>query len=343
MRTYRLPGPGPLDDLKLATEDMPTPGPNQLLVATRAAAVNRRDLLIITGRYPLPTRAGVIPLSDGAGEVVAVGDAVRRFAVGDRVTASYWPRWISGRLRPEVVDQLGCTVDGWLTEYALLDQAAAVAVPEHLTWAEAAALPCAGVSAWNALTRPGTLTAGQTVLVLGTGDVALFAAQLAKAMGCRVIATTSSAAKAERLRGIGVDDVVDYVATPEWSKEVRALTGGAGADLVVETQGPATFGQSLRAAATYAQICLLWVASPRPEVLTITEDDLMGSLATIRREFVGNRVELEALCQALAAHRIRPIVDRAFGFDDAIAAYRSYRDEDSFGKVVVEIDSTQPA
>lgn len=336
MRTYRLPGHGSVDDITLGTEDVPTPGPTQLLVRTRAASINRRDLLITTGRYPLPARADVVPLSDGAGEVVAVGDAVSRFAVGDRITASYWPRWISGPLRPEVIDQLGCTVDGWLSEYVLLDEAAAVRVPDHLSWAEAAALPCAGVTAWNALTRPGTLVAGQTVLVLGTGDVSLFAAQLAKAMGCRVIGTTSSAAKAERLRELGVDEVVDYVATPEWSKEVRALTGGAGVDLVVETQGPATIGQSLRAAATYAQICLLRVVSERPEPLTITEDDFAGSLATIRREFVGNREELEALCRAVAAHRIRPAVDRVFAFDEAVAAYRSYRDEDSFGKVVIE-------
>jgi NADPH:quinone reductase-like Zn-dependent oxidoreductase len=337
MRTYRLPKSGSSDDITLGTEDTPAPGPTQLLVKTRAASINRRDLLITTGRYPLPARPGVIPLSDGAGEVVAVGEAVRRFAAGDRITASYWPRWISGQLRPEVIDQLGCTVDGWLAEYALIDEAAAVPLPDHLSWAEAAALPCAGVSAWNALTRPGTLTAGQTVLVLGTGDVSLFAAQLAKAMGCRVIATTSSAAKAERLRELGVDHVVDYAATPEWSQVVRALTDGAGVDLVVETQGPATFGQSLRAAATYAQICLLWVVSPQPEALTITEDDLTGSLATIRREFVGNRVELEALCRAVAVHRIHPVVDRVFGFDDALAAYRFYRDEDSFGKVVIEV------
>lgn len=337
MRTYRLPKPGSLDGITPGTEDTPTPGPTQLLVKTRAAALNRRDLFIATGRYPMPARPGIIPLSDGAGEVVAVGAAVRRFATGDRITASYWPRWTSGQLRPELLDQLGCNTDGWLAEYVLIDEDAAVPVPDHLSWAEAAALPCAGVSAWNALTRPGTLTAGQTVLVLGTGDVSLFAAQLAKAMGCRVIATTSSAAKAERLRELGVDDVVNYATTPQWSQEVRALTGGAGADLVVETQGPATFGQSLRAAATYAQICLLWVVSPTPEVLTITEDDLKGSLATIRREFVGNRVELEALCRALAVHQIRPVVDRAFGFDDALAAYRSYRDEDSFGKVVVEV------
>ena len=337
MRTYRLAAPGSGDLIELETADRPDPGPTQLLVRTRAAALNRRDLFITTGRYPLPSRPGVVPLSDGAGEVVAVGGQVGRFAVGDRVTASYWPRWISGRLRPEVVDQLGCTVDGWLAEYVLLEQEAAVAMPDHLTWAEAAALPCAGVTAWNALTRPGTLVPGATVLTLGTGDVSLFAVQLAKQLGCRVITTTSSAAKAERLRALGADDVVDYVATPEWSTEVRRLTGGAGVDLVVETRGPATFGQSLRAAAMYAQICLLWVVSEQPETLTVTEDDLSGSLATIRREFVGNRTELEALCRAVSATGLRPVVDRTFPFDEAVRAYTSYRDEDSFGKVVIEI------
>ncbi|WP_228562989.1 zinc-dependent alcohol dehydrogenase family protein [Catenulispora rubra] len=326
-----------LDDIIAGTEDTPTPGPTQLLIKAKAASINRRDLLITTGRYPLPARPDVIPLSDGAGEVVGIGDAVRRFSVGDRVTASYWPRWISGPLRADVIDQLGCTSDGWLAEYVLIDEAAAVRIPDHLSYAEAAALPCAGVTAWNALTRPGTLTAGQTVLVLGTGDVSVFSAQLAKVMGCRVIATTSSAAKAERLREIGVDEVVDYVATPEWAKEVRALTGGAGVDLVVETQGPATFGQSLRAAAAYAKICLLWVVSEKPGAITITEDDLSGSLATVWREFVGNRSELEALCRAVGAHRIRPVVDRVFGFGEAVAAFRSYRDEGSFGKVVIEI------
>ncbi|NUR60868.1 MAG: NAD(P)-dependent alcohol dehydrogenase [Catenulispora sp.] len=337
MRTYRLAKPGSGDPIELETADRPAPGPTQLLIRTRAATLNRRDLLITTGRYPLPARPGVVPLSDGAGEVVAVGADVGRFAVGDRVTASYWPRWISGQLRPEVVDQLGCTVDGWLAEYVLLEETAAVAVPDHLTWAEAAALPCAGLTAWNALTRPGTLVPGATVLTLGTGDVSLFAVQLAKQLGCRVIATTSSAAKADRLRALGADDVVDYVATPEWSAEVRRLTGGEGADLVVETRGPATFGQSLRAAARYAQICLLWVVSEQPETLTVTEDDLNGSLATIRREFVGNRTELEALCRAVAAGGLRPVVDRTFDFDDAVRAYTSYRDEDSFGKVVIEM------
>jgi NADPH:quinone reductase-like Zn-dependent oxidoreductase len=255
----------------------------------------------------------------------------------NRSAASYWPRWTSGQLSAEVVDQLGCTRDGWLSEYLLLDEQAAVRVPDHLSWAEAAALPCAGLTAWNSLTRGGALRPGHTVLTLGSGDVALFAIQFAKLMGCRVIATTSSDAKADRLRRLGADDVIDYLRVPEWSKEVQRLTDGAGADLLVETSGPATIGQSLRAAARYGHVVLLTVVSPEPGVLRITEGDLAGKLVTIRREFVGNRTELEAMIHAISTHRLTPVIDRQFDFDDAIDAYRSYAEEDSFGKVVIRI------
>lgn len=337
MRSYHLAKPGAIDGIVLRERDVPRPGPTQILIRVRAASINRRDMLIITGRYPLPAAPGVVPLSDGAGEVVATGAAVTRFAVGDRVTGSYWPRWTSGPLGDDVIDQLGCTSDGWLSEYLMLDEQAAVRIPGHLDWAEAAALPCAGVTAWNSLTRGGTPRPGQTVLTLGTGDVALSAIQFAKLMGCRVIATTSSAAKAERLRGLGADEVIDYIRTPQWSAEVRRLTDGVGADLVVETQGPATIGQSLRSSARYGQVVLLWVVSAEPAELRITEDDLAGTLVTIRREFVGNRADLEAMNQAIGAHRITPVIDRVFDFDDALDAYRSYVEEDRFGKVVVRI------
>jgi NADPH:quinone reductase-like Zn-dependent oxidoreductase len=337
MRSYHLEKLNSVDGIELHEHDEPRPGPTQILIRARAASINRRDILILTGRYPLPSVPGVVPLSDGAGEVVAVGDAVTRFTVGDRVTGSYWPRWTSGQLRAEVIDQLGCTADGWLSEYLLLDEQAAVRVPDHLSWAAAAALPCAGLTAWNSLTREGTLRPGQTVLTLGTGDVSIFAIQFAKLMGCRVIATTSSLDKARRLRALGADLVIDYIRVPEWSKEVQRLTDGMGADLVIETQGPATIGQSLRASARYGQLVLLWVVSQKPEDLCISEDDLAGKLVTIRREFVGNRSELEAMNRAISTHRITPVIDRTFDFDDARLAYRSYLAEDSFGKVVILI------
>lgn len=337
MRSYHLDRLGTIDGIVLREHDEPRPGPSQILVRVRAASINRRDLLILTGRYPLPATLGVVPLSDGAGDVVATGDAVSRFTVGDRVTASYWPRWTSGQLTSEVVDQLGCTSDGWLSQYLLLDEQAAVRVPEHLSWAEAAALPCAGLTAWNSLTRGATLVPGQTVLTLGSGDVALFAIQFAKLMGCRVIATTSSTTNADRLRRLGADEVIDYLRVPEWSTQVQRLTGGAGVDLVVETTGPATIGQSLRAAARYGQVVLLWVVSPQPEVLRISEADLAGKLVTIRREFVGNRTQLEAMNHAVSTHRLRPVIDRLFDFDDSLDAYRSYAEGRSFGKVVIRI------
>ncbi len=169
MRSYHLAKPGAIDGIVLRERDEPRPGPTQILIRVRAASINRRDMLIITARYPLPAAPDVVPLSDGAGEVVATGDAVTRFAVGDRVTGSYWPRWKSGPLDADVIDQLGCTSDGWLSEYLMLDEQAAVRIPGHLGWAEAAALPCAGVTAWNSLTRGGTPRPGQTVLTLGTG------------------------------------------------------------------------------------------------------------------------------------------------------------------------------
>src|SRR5215831_13857265 len=171
----------------VATErPVPEPGPTEILIRVHAATINRRDIMLLEQTYPRPAVRGVVPLSDGAGEVVAIGERVTRFAVGDRVTGNYWPRWLQGRLTNGALDQLGCTVDGFATEYATVDQDWAVRVPGHLTWPEAASLSCAGVTAWCAVTGYG-IQPGATVLTLGTGDVSLFAVQFAAMMGCRVI------------------------------------------------------------------------------------------------------------------------------------------------------------
>ncbi|MEU6238505.1 NAD(P)-dependent alcohol dehydrogenase [Kitasatospora sp. NPDC047058] len=339
MRSYRLDKPGHPDGLALHHGETPTPGPTEVLVKVHAAALNRRDALILSGRYPLPARPGVVALSDGAGEVVATGAAVTRVRPGDHVTGSYFPRWTDGRLRPELADQLGCTVDGLLTEYAVLDEQALVVLPEELGWAEAASLTCAGVAAWRALTGGAPLLAGQTVLTLGSGDVSLFAVQFARMHGCRVIAVTGSAAGAERLAGLGADHVIDYRRTPEWSAEVRRLTGGEGADLVVETHGPATIEQSVRATSLYGQIVLLWVVGEQPAALRITDEAYAGSLATIRREFVGSRADLEAVVRAVGTHGLRPVIGREFGFDETPAAYRHFLDRGTVGKTVIRVAS----
>jgi NADPH:quinone reductase-like Zn-dependent oxidoreductase len=337
MRSYRLEKLGGVEGIVLSEGERPTPGPTEILLRVHAASLNRRDVLIMDGSYPLPSRQGVIPLSDGAGEVVAVGEAVTRFEVGDRVTGSYWPRWHDGRLRADLIDQLGCTVDGMLTEYALLDEKAAAAVPEHLTWAEAAGLTCAGVTAWTSLVGGEGLNPGQTVLTLGSGDVSLFAIQFAKLLGCQVISTTSSDAKAEGLRALGADHVINYVNTPDWAPEVRRLTGGAGADLIVETQGPATIEQSVRAAGLYGEIVLLRVSGGGAAGVQISGAAYSATMATIRREFVGSRTDLESMNQAISLHGLRPQVDREFGFDEAQDAYRYYLEDTSFGKVIINV------
>lgn len=337
MRSYRLEAPGHVDGIVLREGDAPTPKPTDIVVRVRAASLNARDGLILRQRYPLPATPGVIPLSDGAGEVVAIGDAVTRFKVGDRVVGSYWPRWRDGRLAPDLLDQLGCTVDGMLAEYALLDEQGAVHVPDHLTWEEAATLPCAGVTGWNSVVGGKPILPGQTILTLGTGGVALFALQFAKLMGCRVISTTSSDAKLDKLSALGADHVVNYARTPQWGQAVRDLTGGQGADLVVGSTGPQTIEQSVRAAALYGQIVLLNPPTIQGASIEVSDEAYSSSMATIRRIFVGSRADLEAMNRAVAMHRLRPVIDRVFEFDDAGEAFTYHLEGKVFGKVVIRI------
>ncbi|WP_412540256.1 NAD(P)-dependent alcohol dehydrogenase [Longispora sp. K20-0274] len=337
MRTYYLDGLGSFEGIVARDAPEPTPGPTGIVVRVRAVALNRRDVAIVNGTYPLPSVPGVIPVSDGAGEVVAVGPEVTRFRVGDRVVGSYFAKWLDGRLNIGLIDQLGCTLDGMLTEYALLDQDWAALVPDHLTWAEAASLPCSGTTAWNSLTGGEPLLPGQTVLTLGTGAVSLAAVQFAKLMGATVISTTSSDAKGDRLRALGADHVVNYATTPDWGRAVRELTGGAGVDLVVETNGPKTIEQSMRAAGLYGQVVLLITGSASRPGIEISNAAYASSMATIRRVFVGSRAHLETMLAAVAAHGLRPVVDREFDYDDVHEAYRYFDKASGFGKVVVRV------
>ncbi|TPN01366.1 NAD(P)-dependent alcohol dehydrogenase [Mesorhizobium sp. B2-1-3A] len=334
MRTYRLEGSGGTECLVMRDGAQPRPNSHEIVVRVHATSLNRRDTMILNGTYPLTPRQGVVPLSDGAGEVVAIGDAVTRFAVGDRVTGSYFARWIDGRMHPGVVDQLGCTLDGMLSEFALLDEQWAVRLPEHLSWHEAATLTCAGLTAWSALTGADAPRPGQWVLTIGSGGVALFALQFAKLMGCRVAAITSRTEKADRLRALGADLVIATANAPQWGMKLREQTGGI--DLVVETGGPATFGQSLIASALYGRIVLLTVQDQKGRSVEIPAAVYQRSLATIGRVFVGSRNGLETMLAAVAAHRLKPIIDRIFPFTDAREAYRHFRQGDVFGKVVID-------
>ena len=334
MHAYRLEGSAGTERLVMRDEARPEPRPNEIVVRVRATSLNRRDTMILDGTYPLTPRQGVVPLSDGAGEVVAVGDAVTRFAVGDRVTGSYFARWIDGQINAQLIDQLGCTLDGMLSEYAVLDEQWAAKLPDHLGWQEAATLTCAGVTAWNAVTGAKTLKPGQWVLVIGTGGVSLFALQFAKMLGCRVVAVTSRTEKAERLRALGADLVVSTPDTPEWGATVRDQTGGI--DLVVETGGPATFAQSLIASTLHGHIVLLTLQDSKGGSIQMPAALYQRSLATISRLFVGSRTNLEAMLRAVGTHRLSPVVDRAFPFTEARDAYRYFQQGDVFGKVVID-------
>jgi NADPH:quinone reductase-like Zn-dependent oxidoreductase len=337
MRAYHLERFRRVEGIVLRSHEEPEPGSSDIVIRVRAASINRRDIMILDQAYPMRPATDVVPLSDGAGEVVAVGDDVLRFRVGDRVTGSYWPRWRDGRLGPDLTDQLGCTVDGMATEYAVLNEQWAVRLPDHLSWEEGACLSCAGVTAWCSVVGTGAVGPGSTVLTLGTGDVSLFALQFAKLLGCQVITTTSRREKADRLRELGADHVINYLETPAWGDTARDLTGGRGVDLVVETTGPETIKQSIIASALYGDIVILiWQTAAQPN-LVLPGDAYGPKLGSIRKLFVGSRTDLEAMLRAMATHQIRPVVDRVFAFDDLHAAYHYFLGRTGVGKVVVRV------
>lgn len=337
MRSYILETPGSLDGIVLREREAPRAGPRQILVRVKAAALNKRDLFILNGSYPLPARPGVVPLSDGAGEVVAVGEGVTRFRIGDRVAGHYFARWRSGPIMPAMFDQLGNALDGMLTELAPLDEEWAVRVPDHLSWEEAATLPCAGVTAWNAVVGPQPVIAGQTLLTLGSGGVSLFALQFAKLLGARTVVTTSSADKAARLKALGADVVINHSEQPDWGQAVRQATNGAGADLVVETFGPDTIEQSMRAVSLHGQVMLLITRGVHKPDIQISAQAYATTMATIRRVFVGHRDSFEAMNRAITQARLRPVIDRVFPFSQALDAYRHFARGQSFGKVVISL------
>jgi NADPH:quinone reductase-like Zn-dependent oxidoreductase/predicted ester cyclase len=258
MKSYHVNLGAGLDGLVVKEHDIPVPGPREVLIRVRACSLNFRELMIlIRGFYPLPVRPDVVPVSDGAGEVVAVGAGVSRAKVGDRVVGAVFPYWIDGSYTRDAAAQLGGSLNGMLTEYALLPEEGVVHIPGHLSFEQAATLPCAGVTAWNALTGGRILLAGDTVLTLGSGGVSLFTLQFAKLFGTRVIATTSSEEKAERLKALGADAVINYRTTPDWHVAVRELTAGQGVDHVVEVGGPGTIVQSIKSTRVSGEVAMV--------------------------------------------------------------------------------------
>ncbi|SRR5579884_1995774 len=333
MRAYHLsPGAG-IAGLALREQPVPDPGPTEALVRIRASALNYRELLVARDTYPLPLKPDLIPVSDGAGEVVAVGAEVTRVQLGDRVMAAIFPRWLDGPFDLEVSAQLGGSLDGMLTEYAALDQDALVLIPGHLSYEQAATLPCAAVTAWHALSGGRGIQPGETALTLGSGGVSLFALQFARLFGARVIATTGSDDKTQRLTALGAEHVLNYRTTPDWPEQVRELTGRAGAELVVEVAG--SIDQSLRAVARGGEIAFVGLLGDGEQSAAIDPRTLWLSGATVRPLAVGNRAHFTAMARAIAAHRLEPVIDRVFDFDEAPAAYSYFQDARPLGKVVI--------
>jgi NADPH:quinone reductase-like Zn-dependent oxidoreductase len=336
MRTYRFPQAAGIDTLELQDVPTPEPGRGQILVRMRAASLNYRDLNVAAGRAARGSiPANLVPLSDGAGEVVKLGPDVTRVAPGDRVAGLFMQTWLGGELEPAHVDSSrGGAIDGVLAEYVLFDQDGVVHLPPHLSFEEGATLPCAGVTAWNALHAGRPLQSGETVLVLGTGGVSVFALQLAHAAGARVIATSSSDAKLAQVKALGASDGVNYKAHPDWQHEVMALTGGRGVDHVVEVGGAGTLPRSVEASRQGGQIHLIGVLTGGE----VNPTPILRRTVTLRGIYVGSRQMFEALNRTVALHRIRPVIDHVFDFHQAKDAYRHLESRSHVGKVVIRIE-----
>jgi len=334
MRVYEIQGPGGIDALALVERPVPEPGPGQVLVRLRASSLNYRDLSTVedpTSRgLPLPR----IPNSDGAGEVAAVGPGVTRFKVGERVATTFFQRWADGPITPDAMaSALGGALDGVLAEYAVLDAGGLVDVPAHLTDEEAATLPCAGLTAWNCLFGPGHLQPGETVLLLGTGGVSVMALQFATLAGARAIVTSSSDAKLARARELGAWQTVNYVDTPDWERAVLELTGGAGADRVVEVGGAGTLAKSVAATRVGGTVSLVGVLTGG----AFDPSAVMRRSIRLQGIYVGPRRLFEDMNRAIAAHALRPVIDRVFDFAEARDAFHALRAAAHFGKLVVSI------
>jgi NADPH:quinone reductase-like Zn-dependent oxidoreductase len=332
MKSYHANSGAGVAGLTLKEHDEPKPGPREVLIRMRANSLNFRELMVLRGNYPLPVKRDVVMGADGAGEIVGVGDGVSRLKVGDRVAAAMFPQWIDGPIDWEYAPQLGGSLDGMLSEYVVLSEDALVHIPEHLSFVEAATLPCAAVTAWNALTGARKLQAGDTVLTLGSGSVSLFALQFARLFGARVIATTSNEEKANRLKAAGADAVIDYRKTPEWHQAVRELTAGRGVDQVVEIGG-GTLEQSIQSTALNGQINFIGRLSDAASKIDINL--LYNSVATLRVIFAGNRAQFIAMNRAIAVNRLKPIIGRVFPFEEVVEAFRYYEEVQPFGKVVI--------
>jgi NADPH:quinone reductase-like Zn-dependent oxidoreductase len=336
VRAFEIQGRFGIDALTLGERPDPPLVPGHVLIRVKAASLNYRDLLMVQGLYNPRQKLPLVPLSDGVGEVVGLGEDVTRVKVGDRVAAIFAQNWLAGRpTKAKLLSVLGGPKDGMLADHVVLHEEGVLPVPSHLSDEEASTLPCAAVTAWSALVEQGGLRPNDTVVVLGTGGVALFALQFAKLVGARVIVTSSSDEKLERARAMGADETINYQATPDWEKKVRELTEGEGADHVLEVGGGGTFNRSVRATRVGGQISLIGVLAGNTTDVNLAP--ILMQNIRVQGVIVGSRETFEAMNRAIARHRLRPVVDRVFPFAEARAALEHLASGRHFGKVVIGI------
>ncbi len=336
MRVYEVqPGSTSLDGLRRAERPEPKPDWHQLLIRVRATSINYRDKAVLLGQYFAPVERPTIPLSDAAGEVVAVGPGVTRFKAGDRVAGTFFQVWTDGP-RKAFYPALGVPLDGVLAEYVVLQEDGVVAIPPGLSFEQAATLPCAGVTAWSALMCLGRpVQAGDTVLCLGTGGVSTHAMQFATAAGARAIITSSSGDKLERARKLGAWQGINYKTHPDWQKEVLRLTNGRGVDCVVEVGGLGTLARSYESIGFGGKIQLIgFLGGPTGEQTPL---GLMMKGGSLHGVGVGSTAMFEAMNRAIEVNGIQPIVDKVFPFEQAAEAFRVFMAGDFFGKVVITV------
>ena len=336
MRAWQIVSDRGIDALRLAEVPSPRPGPGQIVVRVRASSINYRDLATIENpaarNLPYPT----VPNSDAAGEVTAIGEDVTGLAPGDRVASCFFQDWQAGECSAEAMaSALGGARQGVLAEEVVLSARGVVPIPAGLSFEEAACLPCAALTAWHALTEPRPVLPGETVLLLGTGGVSVFAQQFCALMGARTVVTSSSEAKLARMRGLGAAGTIDYRASPDWHEGVLEMTGGRGVDRVVEVGGPGTLQRSIAATRVGGTIALIGILTdPRGQVVPT---DIMRRSLTVRGIYVGPRAMFLAMNRAIAAHGLRPVIDRVVPFDQAPEAYRAMRAAGHFGKIVIRL------
>ncbi len=334
MRAWEIISEGGIAALALNQRADPEPGPGQVLVKVGASAINYRDLVTLKDPKSRGIVYPLVPNSDCAGTVVSVGGDVSNLTVGDRVIGCFFQDWTDGPISPvAMASALGGAIDGVLAEKVVLNAAAVVAVPDNLTLDEASTLPCAGLTAWHALTEAQPVKPGDRVLLLGTGGVSVFAQQFCSALGVETIVTSSSDEKLAKMRTLGAQETINYTKVPAWEEKVLALTNGVGVDRVVEVGGPGTLQKSLAAVRVGGAVQLIGILTGASG--TIVPTDIMRKSISLRGIYVGSCTQFEAMAAFISDHKIQPVIDSIFAFEDAPSAYQKMQNATHLGKLVI--------